>query len=239
MKRYFLFFLVLAPVLVFSQLNPKTKWASVSQKEIDYKYVPFEPEAGAVILYESGQAQFADALVIEVYRRIKILNERGIENANQDLIYFAGREGIFSIYAQTINYDEDGKRSVSRVKEEDIYDIELNSFYKSKRFALPSVKPGSIIEIKYTYVRKDLTSFDAWVFQHDLPTLYSTFEMSRDSKYFRELDYLIILKGEKLLKSTRGNKNNRKWELQFLPGFKKTKNLFIILPMRQKKSYSD
>ena len=111
-KYYFILFTIICSGFVFSQLNPKTNWGSVSEEEINFKEVPYEKEADAVILYESGEILVANRnWGNKIYKRIKILSEKGKDIANYDLVYFSlmGIESVLNLRAQTINF-ENGKK---------------------------------------------------------------------------------------------------------------------------------
>jgi hypothetical protein len=41
-------------------------------------------------------------------------------------------------------------------------------------FTFPNVKPGSVIEFKYTKVEKNIWSIDPWIIQDDIPTVYTS-----------------------------------------------------------------
>ena len=219
MKTY----LLLASFLLFTtlnaQLNPNTKWGKVSQEEIDYKEVIFEKEAPAVILYEEGKTAISGSFRNSVYRRIKILNEKGVEFANQELLYytFKGLEQFRSIKAQTINI-ENGKAVIFPVDKKDIFDVTVNEYYNSKKFTFPNVKVGSIIEFEYEMQDDKLYLIDAWRFQHELPTLYSTYKVSNESN----LDYTSLMIGEKTVSFSKkkNDKELNNWTLANIPSFK-------------------
>ncbi|MDD3458927.1 MAG: hypothetical protein PHO74_05575 [Weeksellaceae bacterium] len=63
MKQLVLLFVFLGCSTAFAQLNPKTKWGNVSQEEFDYNEVPYEKDAAAVILYESGDMTIAELTI--------------------------------------------------------------------------------------------------------------------------------------------------------------------------------
>ncbi|MGB6092899.1 MAG: hypothetical protein WBF83_03970 [Moheibacter sp.] len=87
MKNLLSLILILSLFSAIGQINPKTKWGQVSPEEIDYKAVDFDPGAAAVILFEEGNTVIETSFATTVYRRIKILNERGLEPANQEIRY--------------------------------------------------------------------------------------------------------------------------------------------------------
>ena len=219
MKTFYLLFCLLFVYEINAQLNPKTKWGDVSQAEWDYKEVPFEKEAGAVILYEEGHSTIANNFQTTIYRRIKILNEKGIEAANQEIMFYSEKnlELIRSIKAQTINL-ENGKAQKYPIDKNGFFDVNLNEYYSTKRFAFPNVQVGSIIEFEYTLEDNKLYMVDAWRFQHELPTLYSRYKITNQST----LDYTSLMIGEKTVafSKQKNAKTLDEWMLTNLPSFK-------------------
>lgn len=87
MKSLFSIVFCISYIFNYGQVNPITIWGKVTQEEVDYSQVSFAPEAGAVILYEEGKTRIENSFETKVYRRIKILNEKGLEAANQEFRY--------------------------------------------------------------------------------------------------------------------------------------------------------
>lgn len=197
-----------------AQINPKTKWGEVSQAEIDYKQVSFEKEAPAVVLYEEGKTQIVGSFQTHFYRRIKILDEKGIDVANQEMVYYSYKslESFGSIKAQTINI-ENGKTVVYPVNKNDIYDTKINDYYSSKKFTFPNVKVGSIIEFEYNFNDEKLYFIDAWRFQHEYPTLYSSYKVENSMG----LDYTSLMVGDKIVEYSKNKKDPNYWVLINLP----------------------
>jgi len=223
MKTYLLLITLFLSVTLLSQLNPKTKWGNLSTAEIDYKEVPFEKDAPAVILYEKGDMTIArlDNQNI-IYKRIKILTEEGKKFANQEILYhdLYNFDEIRYVKAQSINI-VDGKEVRTAVKNSEIYDTEVSGTLRSKRFAIPNVKVGTIIEFEYTHFSKNNYYFEPWRFQHEIPTLYSTFQISIQAAY----EFMPICSGEKIVKYARENEKLRDhrnvWTIEDVPSIDK------------------
>lgn len=223
MKIFFPFILLSVSLLIDAQINPKTKWGNVSQAEIDYKVVPFEKDASAVILHESGEMLITyTEWGNKIHQRIKILSEKGKEEANFKIIYFTyrNRENIVDFKAHTINF-ENGKKEISPVKMKDIYDIPYYGYYYARTFAFPNVKVGSIIELEYTLLNDNHNYLENWEFQHHLPTLYSSLKIDVQVP----IDYVPICTGNKLLEFIKKNKNKKEYKTQWfltdIPSFEK------------------
>lgn len=216
-----------------AQVNPKTKWGSVSDAEWQYNSVGFENEVGAVILFEEGVSTISNAFSTHIYRRIKILNEKGLEAANQEILLYSYKnlERIKSIKAQTINL-ENGSVQKYAVERNGFFDVNLNEYYTAKRFTFPNVKVGSIIEFEYTLEDEKLYMIDAWSFQHDLPTLYSKYKIQNKST----LDYTSLMIGEKTVQFSkqRDAKNLDEWVLTNIPSFKTLSFLYNAEDMAER-----
>ncbi|MBA5628509.1 DUF3857 domain-containing protein [Moheibacter lacus] len=205
-------------IICFAQLNPKTKWGEVSQAEIDYKKVSYEPDAGAVILYEEGKTIISGSFQTKVYRRIKILNEKGIDAANQQLTFYAekNKEKIEGLKAQTLNI-ENGQVKAYPVEKNSIFDINLNEFYGAKKFTFPNVKVGSILEFEYDFYDENAYLIDAWRFQHEHPTLFSQYSLTNET----HREYASLMVGEKIVQQSKNNKSKdaSKWTLTNLTSY--------------------
>lgn len=205
-----------------AQINPRTSWGKVSNEEINYKQVNFDPEAAAVILFEEGRMRIEREFETRVYRRIKVLDEKGIEAANQEIRYYTNDhiERISSIKAQTINI-ENGKTDIRTVDRRDFHDTQINEFWSKKTFAFPNVKVGSILEFEYVLVNKGMYTMDAWFFQHEYPTLFSKFEMEN----FSNRDFTTIAIGNQIAQNAAHHKNGS-WNLSNVPSFNSIPFLF-------------
>jgi len=211
-----LFFLI--TVQLMSQTSSNTRWGRVSEHEINYNQVPFEPEAAAVILYEEGETELKNSFDTKIYKRIKILNENGIEAANQIIQYYSYKnlEEIRNFRAQTINIIN-GETVISTVDNQSIFDQQMNDYWSVKKFTFPNVQVGSIIEFRYTLVKKNFLYIDAWRFQHEYPTLYSSYNISNQSSF--DMNFWAI--GEKLIEYSKNNRqrNSNRWVLTNIPSY--------------------
>lgn len=200
------------------------KLGKISDQEIKLTQVPFEKNADAVILSEEGKMDLTGAnYYLTVKRRIKILTEKGIEEANVQLNYYSKnkQESISGIKGNTINIIN-GEEQNSPIDEKEIFDISLNELYSTKRFTFPNVKVGSIIE--YTYVKRSEHTFsiDAWNFQHELPTLSSKFRLN--NKAYGA--YSILTIGDALNTKYKNKSNTTEWTLHNVQSYNQLKYVY-------------
>lgn len=174
--------LVILSSISFAQTRD-FKLGKVTEQEKNIKEVSYDKNANAVILSEEGKMNLSSSnYYLTVKRRIKILKQEGIEEANVELRYYSKNksEAISGIKGNTINV-VNGKEEVTPIDEKEIFDVSINELYNTKRFAFSNVKVGSIIEYTYTKSSEFNFSIDAWNFQHSLPTLFSEFKLNNQS----------------------------------------------------------
>jgi len=223
MKNILLWALILLNSAVLAQES--SKWGKPSAQEVSMQVCSFDSTANAVILFESGSVSFGSVKAnIRVYRKIKILNADGIDNATIELFFYHKNdlEDITDIKAQTINTDN-GEISKTEIKKDNFYTKIINSRWSSISFTFPAVKVGSIVEYKYTLNTKRIYFLDDWVFQHEIPTIYSEI----DAQIPSSLRYSILLFGDKIKAKYNSKENKRSsWNLSNLKGYASETNVF-------------
>lgn len=223
MKIIFTLFFLLLTIFSNAQ-NKEFKLGKISQQEIAFNQVPFEKDADAVILSEEGKMDLIQSnYYLTVKRRIKILTEKGVDQANIQLNYYSKnkQESITGIKGNTINISN-GVEQVIPIDEKEIFDISLNELYSAKRFTFPNVKVGSIIE--YTYVKGSEHNFsiDAWNFQHDIPTLSSKFRLINKAYS----SYSIIIIGDALNEKYKSKSSSSEWSLNNIQSYNQLKYVY-------------
>jgi hypothetical protein len=201
---FFLYFTINA------QLNKKTKWGDLSPEEINLTEVSFEKEADAVVLYESGFMMMKNPIQTKIYRRIKILTPKGIEQANKMLTFQHKNklQSISSLRAQTLNV-EAGKTVSYQLKSSDFFTKQINDIHTGIQFAFPNVKVGSVIEYEYTFNNENMRWIDAWSFQDEIPTIYSTFTIDPENLL---AGFATIAMGETFSKTPKKRDGSNQYE---------------------------
>lgn len=174
---FFIFTLFISSVS-YSQMD-FPEFGSFSDEEKKLKQCSFDPEAEAVILLDKAVVLHDDdyQMITDRRIRIKILNEKGISRADIVIPYYTKNdfENIIKIQAYTYNFNETGQQTSIAVDKKSIYTEKRSIYYSLKKFAMPAVKVGSIIEYHYISVMKHYGGLDEWLFQSDLPTIQSSF----------------------------------------------------------------
>jgi hypothetical protein len=177
---------LLLPLAAFSQKKNLPSFGKIEKDELVSKSCDFDSEAGAMVLYENARRYFdisSGQPYSEMRRhvRVKILTEKGRDNADIHLFYRnRGNESIINITATTHNVDEAGNVVSTKVEKNAIFQKKVNSVVSEVAFTFPDVKPGSIIEYKYVhrnYYYKD------WQMQKSIPVKFSRYEIDFPSMF--------------------------------------------------------
>ena len=168
--------------LLYSQKEP-VKFGKVSTEELEMKTYPKDSLVEAVVLTNYGYSEIkyntdkGFYLQFTNLSRIKILTKDGLKHANVKIpLQVSGNgkeETLSSIKAQTYNL-ENGKVVISKLDKKDIYEEDINKYHKIRKFALPNVKAGSVIEYKYV-ITSNLFYLKPWFFQTTIPVIRSEY----------------------------------------------------------------
>jgi len=180
--RYFIFLSVLCLSGNVLQAQDVPAIGNIVPEELQMKTCSFDPEAEAVILVNEAVAGYGDQyeLITWHHVRLKILNEKGIGEADVSIPYYSrdNFEFISDIEGIVINSSAGGSPSLTYLDKKTIFDKKVNSFYSEKRFGFPSVKTGSIIEYRYKSTMKHYGGLSQWYFQKELPVVYSRYTVT-------------------------------------------------------------
>jgi hypothetical protein len=184
MKPFFL--LLLAGLSAFALQAQNFKklpaFGDVSKEELQMTECSFDKGAAAMIIFNEAESVLRLNLNSPAlpYReteqriRIKIFNQSGFEHANIRIRYPTWNKtfAVSKLSAQTYNLDATGNIVVTKLDKATVYDKKIDTRYAEKIFAFPDVKPGCVLEYKYTL---ENTSIGNWYFQKEIPVQFSRF----------------------------------------------------------------
>ena len=140
----------------------------------------FDKNAEAVVIFDVEEIKcsiysFAASAEIIRHVRIKILKDKGMEEANIKILYFSYKKVdiVKNIVAQTYNLDRSGNLVISKLEKKNIYDKEVSKNISQKIFTFPEVKKGSVLEYSYTIVSTLDLGIRDWEFQTTIPVKFS------------------------------------------------------------------
>lgn len=204
--------------VISSHAQHSLKWGKPSKGEIELKVCSFDSSANAVVLAETGHIKFINNFVhLEVYRKVKILNTKGLNYATVNIHYQVKNnlDDIQDLKAQTINL-ESGIPVITQLSKDQIFTLTPDPWLEEKKFTFPKVKDGSILEYKYTLVTQRIRFLKDWNFQSKIPTVYSELK----AEIPEALQYNVILSGNMLLNKYKGaSPKDNTWSLNNVPGY--------------------
>ncbi|SFQ61341.1 DUF3857 domain-containing protein [Hymenobacter arizonensis] len=166
----------------------------------DLTSAPFvaDSAASAVVLCDYGTTNFQYIsndfkLVSERITRIKILKKSGYDVATVQVpLYHSGtnEEKLSSLRGFTYNL-VNGQMQKTKLEISNTFTEERTQNVRVRKFTLPEVREGSVIEYAYTVTSDFFFNFQDWSFQRDIPTRWSEFRASIP-EYF---DYKMLLQG--------------------------------------------
>lgn len=199
MKNLLSFCVLSLSLCIQAQVVPD-EFGNVKPEYLSMKNYPGDDQAEAVVLYDFGKTYFIDTdygfrILFERTTKIKILTKAGIKYANVEIPYYVEKdemERILSIDGYTFNF-ESGSLMRTKLDSKTIFEEKLNDHVILKKFALPDVKEGSVIEYKYKVESPYFVNLHDWEFQSSIPTIYSEYTVAMIPFY----EYSYIFQGAK------------------------------------------
>ncbi len=163
-----------------------SKFGKISTEHLEAAQCPIDSNAHAYYIFDYGYSSFQYSkaaksfeLIYSRHLRIKILDAQAFNWADISIPLYVGgvsEEKVGSIKATTYNL-ENGKVIKSKLSNKDIYLEESSDNWQMKKFAMPNVKEGSIIEVEYRVVSDYFFNLQEWRFQSTIPVLHSEYHV--------------------------------------------------------------
>jgi len=161
------------------------KFGKVTPEDFKVNTATLDSAADAVVIADFGTSSFEGnnkgwfSLMYKHSKRIKIIRKQGFDAATVTIpLYVSGNtaEKIESLRASTYNL-EDGKVVETRLDDKSIFTDKVSKHWQHKKFTLPALKEGSIIEYTYTQSSPYLFNLQPWTFQGIYPCLWSEYQV--------------------------------------------------------------
>lgn len=162
------------------------KFGKIGPEDFDLSRHVFDTGASAVVIADIGNTSFEGnnkgffSLQFKHFQRIKILTKDGFDAANESIIVYNDgykEEKLLDLKASTYNL-ENGKIVETKLDDKSIFTDKIGKYSSRKKFTMPAVKAGSIIEISYSIRSDFLHQLRAWNFQGEYPCFWSEYEVT-------------------------------------------------------------
>ena len=163
----------------------KEKFGKVSIENL--KTISFEKdkEAEAYVIFDFAHSYFKEGkvgfdVVFHRTTRIKILDEAGIDFAEIEVPYYVSNKGEEKVYdlEATIYNLEDGNINHTYFEGDDYFDEKYSEHIVLRKFVLPKVKEGTVIEYSYKVRSPYIFRLRDWEFQWDIPVEHSEYQVN-------------------------------------------------------------
>ena len=197
-KIYLMLVLIMSQLAVMAQDKSPVKFGKVEPADFDVN-IKFDSGAGAIVIADIGKTTFEGnnkgyfSLVFKYMRRLKIVNKNAFDAATDKILLYSDghdEEKLTDIKGFTYNL-ENGKVVATKLESSSIFKDKLDKNYTTRKFTMPSVKEGSIIEYSYTITSDFLFNLRSWDFQDEYPVMWSEYQVEIP-EYFR---YAILSQG--------------------------------------------
>lgn len=189
-------FLLLGNQFIYSQ-NFAKEFGKATQLNFEDKQYAAYQNAEAVVIFDLGKSYFVRDqnsydVVYERTTRIKILSDAGAKWAEIEIPYYhegSVWEKVTKIEAYSYNYDNGLK--INKLETSNVYEEKINDKWSVKKFVVPQVKAGSVVDYRYSIISEYKFNLRDWEFQWRIPVQYSEYEVQMISFY----EYTWLLQG--------------------------------------------
>jgi len=168
----------MALIFIANQLIAQNyKFGKVSKEELQEKFYEQDSSANAVVLYKNRRTYFkyiqGEGFMVEtiIHERIKIYNSEGYNWAAKYISYYNPRgedsEKVSILGAKTYSLTG-GKVQSNKLAKSEIFDEELNQYWSQKKYTMPNITDGCVVEWKYR-LTSPYRSIDKVELQYKIP----------------------------------------------------------------------
>ncbi|MBC7422681.1 MAG: DUF3858 domain-containing protein [Ferruginibacter sp.] len=196
--------LILCTLLQFlarAQDKPDIKFNHVLPEDFSISKLKVDTTLGAIIIADIGNSSFEGNskgwfnLVYQHKRRIKIIDKKGFDMASVEIPLYIQttsnrEEKMEGLKATTYNL-ENGVVVETKLDKNAVFTDKQDKNHIVKKFTMPAIKEGSIIEYTYTINSDFLFNLQPWIFQGDYPRVWSEYELDLPSFF----EYVFLTQG--------------------------------------------
>ncbi len=173
------------------------KFGKISPEDFNVKEI--DTGTAAVVIADMGSSSFEGnskgwfTLIYKHYKRIKVLNKNGVDAADMKIYLYSDgtdEERLLDLKGYSYNL-ENGKVTETKLDGNAVFKDKLNKHLVVKKFTMPNVKEGTIIEYSYTISSDFLFNLQPWEFQGAYPRLWSEYNV-RIPQFF---NYVFLKQG--------------------------------------------
>lgn len=195
-RKKFLLVLILLTTTLFAQRSKSSKMLQTTLEELQMQVYDKDSTAAAVVLYEHANTYLDpdNDTRTDYYFRIKILDKAAFDVADISIPLYKETR-VKDIEAITYNL-VDGQILTTELLKKDIFTTKENENWEVKKFTLPKIQEGSVLEYKYSII-SPYSGFEDWKFQSDIPKIKSELDIAILGNYKYNIRLVGFLKLDK------------------------------------------
>lgn len=221
--------LLLLPLVGAAQSTPAPP---VNPADVRATTYPADSTADAVVLDDYGETYLDKDDGDGVYRvryfrrtRIKILKASAYEWANVTIPFFRRdvnfQERVGDVRGMTYTADAQGNIQTTALTDKEVFEENVGDNWFRKRFTLPNVRVGSVVEFSYLLTSDFVYNLRDWRFQRQIPTRRSEYHLSLSPNF----QYRVMFMGDVPLAVDRsrpvaGGGVRYEWAVENAPAFR-------------------
>lgn len=190
MKNYFIFFVFFAIVVSkgIAQNRPVAKFGKIDSQDFLPSSSIIDSGDAAVILFDVASSDFEGnnngdfSLIFKHHKRVLIRKRTAFEVATVAVQLYSGgntasTERIADLQASTF-FIENGQIIEKKLGKDDLLTEKINSELSLRKFTLPDISEGCIIDYEYTVKSPYYSRLKSWTFQDRYPVLWSEYTVT-------------------------------------------------------------
>lgn len=169
----------------FSQTRDKIKFGKISAEDFTPTTFEKDTSAHAVILADIGSSEFQPErdhfeLSYKRLKRVKIVDKNGYDEATVTVpLFVSGQSEEKLINLRAVAYNlENGQVVETKLESKSVFTDKLDKNFIMKKFTVPGVKEGTIIEYTYSVTSPFFFNLQPWTFQDEYPCLLSEYTVT-------------------------------------------------------------
>jgi len=172
-------------ITTFAQSGDKVKFGKVKPEDFNASSYEKDTSAHAVIIADIGSSEFQANrdnldLLFKRYKRIKVVDKNGYDAATVEIpLYISGQseEKLNNLKAVAYNL-ENGQVVETKLESKGVFTDKYDKNHIVKKFTIPGVKEGTIIEYSYAVSSPFFFNLQPWTFQGEYPSLLSEYTIT-------------------------------------------------------------
>ncbi|MDP4246519.1 MAG: DUF3857 domain-containing protein [Bacteroidota bacterium] len=184
---------------LFAQDKSPVKFGKITPADFNLPQQKFDSGAEAVVIADIGSSAFLGdtkgwfSLEFRHFKRIRIISKAGMAAATVEIpLYGSGSEEERATNIKAVTYNlENGKVVETKLEDKSIFTEKMSKKWTTKKFTLPAVKEGSIVEYSYIQTSPFFENLQPWEFQAEYPCLWSEYEVNLPEFF----DYVFLGQG--------------------------------------------